>query len=161
MCKISAQYVKACMRKVWKTGGRRPRRTDGESDGRRVGRRPGRTSPYHNTSRLHIIIIKISFLWLMYKNQVFLCNKIPRPQKVNEVDEQTDSWAEWVPFPSYYLILSKLIHLIRVANGEVAMELEMNRFVCNHGNLDIPWWSSSLIWWISSVHCVRVQWRIF
>ena len=29
MCKISAQYVKACMRKVRKTGGRRPWRTDG------------------------------------------------------------------------------------------------------------------------------------
>ena len=28
MCKISAQYVKACRRKVWKTGGRRPGRTD-------------------------------------------------------------------------------------------------------------------------------------
>ena len=50
MCKISAQYVKACRRKVRKTGGRRPGRTDGESD----GRRPGRTSPYHNTSRLKL-----------------------------------------------------------------------------------------------------------
>ena len=47
MCKISAQYVRACMRKVRKTGGRRPGRrveqTDGESDGRTESRTDGRT----------------------------------------------------------------------------------------------------------------------
>ena len=35
MCKISAQYVKACRRNVRQTGGRRPdgRRPDGRTDG--------------------------------------------------------------------------------------------------------------------------------
>ena len=33
MCKISAQYVKACRKKVRKTGGRRPGRTESRMDG--------------------------------------------------------------------------------------------------------------------------------
>ena len=44
MCKISAQYLKACRRKVRKTGGRTETRTDGWTD----GESDGRTSPYHN-----------------------------------------------------------------------------------------------------------------
>ena len=45
MCKISARYVKACRRKVRKTGGRRPGRTDG----RRVGRTDGDPDGHHHT----------------------------------------------------------------------------------------------------------------
>ena len=49
MCKISAQYVKACMRKVWKTSGRRPGRTDGDPDGRTESRTETRTDGHHHT----------------------------------------------------------------------------------------------------------------
>ena len=45
MCKISAQYVKACMRKVGKTGGLRP----GRRVGRTEGRTENRTDGHHHT----------------------------------------------------------------------------------------------------------------
>ena len=46
MCKISAQYVKACRRKVRKTGGRRP---DGRTDGRTDGDPDGDPDGHHHT----------------------------------------------------------------------------------------------------------------
>ena len=54
MCKIAAQYVKACMRKVRKTGGQRPGRRVGRTD----GDPDGQTSPYHNTARLKTGVLK-------------------------------------------------------------------------------------------------------
>ena len=51
MCKISAQYAKACMRKERKMGGRRPGQRVGQTDGRRVGRTDGRrTTRDHNSA---------------------------------------------------------------------------------------------------------------
>ena len=49
MCKISAQYVKECMRKVWKTGGRRPGRTESRMDGESDGRTDGDPDGHHHT----------------------------------------------------------------------------------------------------------------
>ena len=45
MCKSSAQYVKACMRKVRK-------RADGDPDGRRVGRKETRTDGHSEEGRI-------------------------------------------------------------------------------------------------------------
>ena len=64
MCKILAEYVKACRRKVRKMGGRRPDgRRVGQTEGRRPGWRPGRTSPYHNTSRMKTGVLT----WKLHK----------------------------------------------------------------------------------------------
>ena len=68
-CKISAQFVKACRRKVRKMGGRRP---DGRRVGRRVGRTDGRTDgdPEGDPDGHHHTIIRP--VWRRaYKN---ICN---------------------------------------------------------------------------------------